>query len=79
MRSVDRGPRELWQWLTIRNCRCAVCGAKGGQPCLTIVARIEVGLDKIFLGQEQLCNVLDRCHDVSMFLLERAPIWLDEI
>jgi hypothetical protein len=46
---------------------------------LTIVARIEVGLDKIFLGQEQLCNVLDRCHDVSMFLLERAPMWLDEL
>ena len=45
---------------------------------LTIVARIEVGLDKIFLGQEQLCDVLDRCHDVSMFLLERAPAWLDE-
>jgi hypothetical protein len=46
---------------------------------LTIVARIEVGLDKIFLGQEQLCDVLDRCHDVSMFLLDRAPAWLDEL
>jgi len=46
---------------------------------LTTVARIEVGLDKIFLGQEQLCDVLDRCHDVSMFLLDRAPAWLDEI
>lgn len=45
---------------------------------LTIVARIEVGLDKIFLGQEQLCDVLDRCHEVSMFLLDRAPVWLDE-
>lgn len=46
---------------------------------LTIVARIEVGLDKIFLGQEQLCDVLDRCHEVSMFLLDRAPAWLDEL
>ncbi|WP_334143820.1 hypothetical protein [Rhabdothermincola sp.] len=46
---------------------------------LTIVSRIEVGLDKIYLGQEQLCDVLDRCHDVSTFLLERAPAWLDEI
>jgi hypothetical protein len=46
---------------------------------LTIVSRIEVGLDRIFLGQEQLCEVLDRCHDVSMFLLDRAPAWLDEI
>jgi hypothetical protein len=46
---------------------------------LTIVSRIEVGLDKIFLGQEQLCDVLDRCHEVSMYLLDRAPAWLDEL
>jgi hypothetical protein len=46
---------------------------------LTIVARIEVGLDRIFLGQEQLCDVLDRCHEVSMFLLDRAPVWLDDV
>jgi hypothetical protein len=46
---------------------------------LTIVARIEVGLDRIFLGQEQLCDVLDKCHEVSTFLLDRAPAWLDEI
>lgn len=46
---------------------------------LTIVARIEVGLDKIFLGQEQLCDVLDKCHEVSTFLLDRAPVWLDEM
>jgi hypothetical protein len=45
---------------------------------LTTVARIEVGLDNIFLGQDQLCDVLDRCHAVSMYLLERAPVWLDE-
>lgn len=46
---------------------------------LTIVARIEVGLESIFLGQEQLCDVLDKCHEVSTFLLDRAPAWLDEI
>jgi hypothetical protein len=46
---------------------------------LTIVARIEVGLDRIFLGQEQLCDVLDKCHEVSTFLLDRAPAWLDEL
>jgi len=46
---------------------------------LTIVARIEVGLDKIFLAQEQLCEVLDKCHEVSTYLLDRAPAWLDEI
>jgi hypothetical protein len=45
---------------------------------LSIVGRIEVSLARIFLGQEQLCDVLDRCLDVSRFLLDRAPAWLDE-
>lgn len=45
---------------------------------LTIVARVEVGLDRIYLGQEQLCEVLDTCHDVSTYLLDRAPTWLGE-
>ena len=45
---------------------------------LSIVGRIEVSLAHIFLGQEQLCDVLDRCLEVSRFLLDRAPIWLDD-
>lgn len=46
---------------------------------LTIVARIEVPLDKILSGQEQLCDTLDRCHAVSTYLLDRAPVWLDDL
>jgi hypothetical protein len=46
---------------------------------LTIVSRIQVGLDKIYLGQEQLCDVLDTCHEVSTYLLDRAPHWLGEV
>jgi hypothetical protein len=45
---------------------------------LTIVSRIEVGLDRIYLGQEQLCEVLDTCHEVSTYLLDRAGAWLGE-
>ena len=45
---------------------------------LTIVSRIQVGLDRIYLGEEQLCEVLDTCHEVSTYLLDRAPIWLGE-
>jgi hypothetical protein len=45
---------------------------------LTIVGRIEVSLAKVLLGQEQMCEVLDRCLGVSQYLLERAPGWLDE-
>jgi len=46
---------------------------------LTIVARLQVGLDRIYLGQEQLCDVLDTCHEVSTYLLDRAPAWLGEV
>lgn len=48
------------------------------QRTLTIVSRTDLGLDQIFLGQENLCDVLDRCHRVSNYLLDRAPVWLDE-
>jgi hypothetical protein len=46
---------------------------------LTIVARIEVSLAQIFLGTEDLCEPLIRCHKVSEYLLDRAPVWLDDI
>jgi hypothetical protein len=45
---------------------------------LTIVSRIHVGLDLIYLGEEQLCDVLDTCHQVSSYLLDRAGLWLGE-
>jgi hypothetical protein len=45
---------------------------------LTIVARLEVSLRRILLSEEQLCETLDKCLAVSEYLMERAPIWLDE-
>jgi len=38
-RSVNRNVFRLWQWLVVRNARCAVCGAKGGAPCLSARGR----------------------------------------
>jgi hypothetical protein len=32
----------------------------------------------VFAGQEQLCDILDRCADVSHHLLDRAPAWLGD-
>ena len=46
---------------------------------LTIVARHEVSLARIFVGQEMLCDILDRCHGVSEYLLANAPAWLNEV
>ena len=46
---------------------------------LTIVARVEVSLTQIFLGSEDLCAVLDSCLEVSRYVLDRAPAWLDDL
>ena len=45
---------------------------------LTIVAHVEVSLARVFGGQEQLCDILDRCAEVSHHLLDRAPAWLGD-
>ena len=46
---------------------------------LMIGARLELRLDDLFMHRENLCEVFDRCHAVSEFLLDRAPVWLDEV
>jgi len=42
---------------------------------LTVVARQQVSLAQVWSGEEQLCEVLDRCLAVSHYLLEHAPSW----
>ena len=42
---------------------------------LTVVARQQVSLAQVLAGEEQLCEVLDRCMAVSKFLLDQAPSW----
>jgi hypothetical protein len=44
---------------------------------VTVVARLSVSLAQVWLGEELLCETLDRCMAVSRYLLERAPAWLD--
>ncbi|MBW8824824.1 MAG: hypothetical protein JF603_00520 [Acidobacteria bacterium] len=43
---------------------------------VTIVARQSVSLARVWLGEELLCETLDRCMAVSRFLLDQAPAWL---
>jgi hypothetical protein len=46
---------------------------------LSIVARVTINLADVMQGEENLlCDVLDKCRDVSLFLLERSAAWLDE-
>jgi len=48
------------------------------ERAVAIVSRVDVSLARIFLGQEVLCDVLDKCQVVAEFLLDRAPVWLDD-
>ena len=48
------------------------------ERAIAIIARVEVSLGRILLGREVLCDELDRCHQVAEFLLDRAPVWLDD-
>ena len=43
---------------------------------LTIVARHPVSLAKVLRGEELLCDVFDRCAEVSRFLLRSSEEWL---
>lgn len=45
---------------------------------LSLVAKAEVSLVRIYGGEEQLCDILDRCRDVSLYLLEHSSNWLDD-
>ena len=49
------------------------------QRSLTIVSRLDVALDRIYLGQEALADVFEKAFEVSQFLLDRAPAWLGEL
>ena len=42
---------------------------------LSIVGRVEVSLVDVMLGQEKLCDTLDRCREVSEWLIAQADDW----
>ena len=48
------------------------------QRSLTVTANLRVSLARVWLGEELLCDTLDRCMAVSQYLLERAPAWLGD-
>ncbi len=46
---------------------------------LSMLARVTVSLADVYRNDEDLlCDVLDKCRDVSLYLLDRAPSWLGD-
>ncbi len=42
---------------------------------LSIVGKVSVSLVDVLMGREELCEMLDRCHDVSSYLVKSADEW----
>jgi len=49
--------------------------AAGPERRLSSVGEVTLSLSEVFTGGQPLCDVLDRSHDVSDFLLERGDQW----
>jgi hypothetical protein len=44
---------------------------------LTLTGRASVSLVDVLMGRDQLCEVLDRSHEVSGYLLDRVGGWME--
>lgn len=42
---------------------------------LSLVGRVELSLVDVMMGQEQLCDILDRCREVSEYLVTASAEW----
>ena len=47
----------------------------GSDIRLSLVGRVELSLVDVMMGQEQLCEILDRCREVSEFLVSASEEW----
>ena len=50
----------------------------GADIRLSLVGRVELSLVDVMMGQEQLCGILDRCREVSEFLVSASEGWAVE-
>ena len=47
----------------------------GSDTRLSIVGRVELSMVDVMMGQEQLCDILDRCREVSDYLVQASELW----
>jgi len=49
--------------------------SNGPELRLSIVGKVQVSLLNVMSGAEKLCHTLDRCHEVSEWLVSQADVW----
>jgi hypothetical protein len=50
--------------------------ADGEERRLSLVGKFDVSLVDLMFRQDSMCDVLDRVHSVSMYLVEQSPNWV---
>ncbi len=45
---------------------------------LLLSGRVDVSMPDVYLGELRLCDVLDRAHEASMWILDHSTAWLGE-
>jgi hypothetical protein len=52
--------------------------SSGEEHQLSLVAKVDVSLLDLMYRQDTLCEVLDRVHDVSLYLIDESRSWSPE-
>lgn len=64
--------------IEVRSVRSMGALSESHDERLSIVGAVERSLADVMFRQDSLCEVLDRVHEVSMYMLEHASEWTDE-
>lgn len=64
--------------IEVRSVRSMGALSEAEDERLSVVGAVDRSLADLMFRQDTLCDVLDRVHEVSMFMLEHADRWTDE-
>jgi hypothetical protein len=65
--------------IEVRSVRSMSALGDTNEDRLSIVGAFEQSLVDVMFRQDALCDALDRVHDVSMYMLEHADDWTDDV
>ena len=64
--------------IEVRSVRSMGALSEVDEERLSVVGAVERSLADVMFRQDSLCDVLDRVHDVSMYLVNHADAWIGD-
>ena len=64
--------------IEVRSVRSMGALSDADEERLSVVGAVERSLADVMFRQDSLCEVLDRVHEVSMYLVDHADAWIDD-